>query len=122
MKNLSQEAEQFGGNDEIILKTIDLSDEIPVKDWEMWLKEYGNPDKMEYIGKHFFRPVHHFIYGECPLCGEMMRKASSYSYEGIIVAFTCGSYKKGAKHKFVWSKGFAFPMEGANIAFLGALV
>lgn len=121
--NIKQEAKDFGGDDEIVLKTIDLSEEIPVKDWETWLSEYGNPDRMECIGKHPFRPVYQFVFGECPLCHEMMRKAGSrYTFEGVIVAFCCGSHKEGAKHRFVWSKGFAFPVEGANIAFLGAIV
>ena len=102
--------------------TIDLWVEIPTKDWEKWLSEYGNPDKMECIGKHPFRPVYQFVFGECPLCHEMMSRERRYSFEGIIVAFCCGSFEKGAKHKFVWSKGFAFPLEGANVAFLGAML
>ena len=120
MKN---NAEHFGGSDEIELLTIDLSEEIPVKDWDKWLSHYGDIDKMECIGKHPFRPVYQFVFGICPICKEQMRKAgSSYSHEGIIVAFCCGSYKKGARHKFVWSKGFAFPMKEANIAFLAAII
>ena len=121
--NIKQEAKYFGGDDEIELITIDLSEEIPPKDWEKWLSHYGDVEKMECIGKNPFRPVYQFVYGRCPLCHEIMRKCgTSYSSEGIIVAFCCGSHKEGAKHRFVWSKGFAFPIEGANIAYLGAIL
>lgn len=121
--NIKQEAKTYGGDDEIELVILDLSEEIPPEDWDKWLAHYGDVEKMECIGKHPFRPVYQFVFGRCPLCYEMMRKAgTSYQYEGIIVSFCCGSYKEGAKHKFVWSKGFAFQVDGANIAFLGAMI
>ncbi len=108
---------------DIIVKTIDLSDEIPVEDWENWLSRYGNVNQMECIGKNRFRPVYQFIMGICEECGKQARKiGTTYSFNGITLQFCHGSYKEGAIHDFILSDELFYPIEGANIAKLGSFL
>jgi len=113
----------IGGNDDVIVKILEVSRELNEKQLESLIKsDFEKPDRLTFIGTKEITGNLCFAYALCPKCGEIMNQSTSHRSEKVSISFCCGSYHPKAKHAFIHSKAYSFCLPNANLIFLNTLL